>query len=430
MKFTLERLSYENIRPKKTVLAKMENKIVQGRVFQESIALRRLYYSHPLVVLKTPFQTESCLQESKMNGCSELVKTKPLLEKRTPSPVKRTLSDGAYNKANHHGGIISPRAHSSCGPRDEVMVISGMPNPKRNKDIRKLAGARNGFNSTPTGARGDGYRPRSVRKPALITAMQINTCNITNDKRILANAGGSARMVHLSEDIHKLNIGMKKSNQEIQHNALSMFQQWGVRKLKKVEQNPITYENNWVQDRCDVEVWSQSVHVFNYKSTSEECKYKIHRLADSKESKDPPPLPPNPSPTFAKSDPSKRDNSEEEDIRCKVATEQKEKERDLNESKEATCQFEIVVIPPTDEWATDVESEAKDGIDRQCLSPTFDDYVYRDYEPLPAKTYKGATEKMIHEVKARKSSRGSIFLEDIVEADDEDDLNEIKCTKL
>lgn len=386
----------------------MDKNVEQSRSFNEKVALRRLYYSHPSVVLKNPYQRIN--EDNQQRRKSALVKTSSLLQSKEQeyATIKRTATYGADSKVK---GLNESylRVNSCNGTRDEICMLTGLQNSLM-KNI-----ARNGVSSAPVGkARRDNhYLISKNRKPAMITAMHISTYNMNKEKQSAGSPSVQRQRLFLNENSHELNEGIRGKNSRTETDAF-MFQQWGVRKSKKHGQ--LKYS-----DECQThsEGWSQSVRVFNYKSTMADVKYKsIPAL--SRET----PLPPYPSPIFGKS-------TQYGDEKQTSEQDSKDEGDEFGMKREKGYKFEIVITPPSDDLISKNEDiDAHDVVDLKSLSPTPNENVYVDFEPLPTKSFiqgaipMNATETM--QVKIRTGSRASIVLEDILEATDEDESEHTK----
>ena len=398
----------------------MENKVEQVRVLNEKVALRRLYYSHPLVILKNQSQLENFLPGGDFKGSKELLKTTPLLPRRSKTSVTRSFSDGAFYSKNKNNSCntLSLSFNSNVVMRDEYALLSGYHASKMMSYAGTRSNGRSGVCSAPVykSRRSDGRMLTRKGKPALITAMQISTCGM--------NSCGTDLVENHEE---KPIIFVRKEGLSENEPCAMMFQQWGIRKCKKSEQNVSKHRNNWIDAKPDAEVWPKSVHIFNYKSTNKEKNHRKQALYSAKELRTPP-LPPNPSPTFGRSTSS---CSKDHEKKSQHEDQQQKIRKECVGNVEAGLKFEIIISPPADEWEKEIENEREDEMDQKCLSPSVDDFVYRDYETHPSKTFNSATERMLQQIRMRPSSRGSLVLEDIAESvEEEEELEDNLSTKL
>ena len=379
---------------------------------ENKAALRRLYYSHPLVVPKGHQLNKNIFQDRGFETSKKLGKTAPLLLRRSKTSLPRSLLNDWHQRINvNNGSNASLIFRHNSVIRDDLTLIKGFGAIKTREHSFSVGKSRK-----------NGSRQLvSMEKPVSLDAVQKDGCSIGSNARKTAFSATKRPVSFDGNDSKKVNLCLRERISETDQNVL-MFQKWGIRKCPRSA--PIRYRNNWTNDRLNVEEWSQSVYCFNYKSTIEEMKQKNNDVYCKKEAKKAS-LSPNPSPTNSEgSQNTKLKNVQREGCREQMQTKSNE--------KEAEMKFELVLSAPKDEWVKELNQESVDEIDVNCLSPTMEYVLNKDWEPSPFRAYDHASEKKLHDFTTCRGSKNALALGDIFEAVEENEEVEENnlCPKL
>ena len=365
----------------------MECKTEGVQILDKKAALRRLYYSHPLVVVKE--------KHSKPPGAyGKLINTFPLLSRRSTSSMTGSLSEKSCCTTEKK----SQNSFSLKINDDDLIGDS--------KILNFNVGDR-AFSASVGKSRRKGLRQKG--KPSLITAMKINSYGIGgNAKSLICN--NSDKLIISVDDAQKVKQDVKGPLQMSGPTSL-MFKQWGIRKCLRSTKSPIRYNNNWVNGH---EAWSQSVNVFNYKSAGEKllqkeniaCRIKVTKLT---------PLPPNTSPSSTEALPFT-------DLRNANVEDSAEMAQQEYQKNEPHIDFDVTLTPPNDERKKEFDNKtAISEVDTGCLFPTIDNFFSRNFDPHPSKSYYYATEGIQPISKVYRVSACSSVLDNIIEAIEEED---------
>ena len=364
----------------------MECKTERAQVLDKKAALRRLYYSHPLAVVKEKHSKQP-------EGYGKLIKTIPLLSRRSKSSLTGSLSEKSYCTID-----MKSQNNSSLKIKDDDLIGDSkiLNFNVRDKAFSASAGR---------------YRKKVLTqkgKPSLITAMKINSYGIGgNAKSLLCN--NSEKLIISVHEAQKVKQDIKGTLQENGPTSL-MFKQWGIRKCLRSTKSPIRYNNNWVNGH---EAWNQSVNVFNYKSAGEKLSQK-ENAAYRKKVKKLTPLPPNTSPSSAEALPFT-------DLKNANVEDSIEMAQQEYQENEPCIDLDVTLTPPKDEGKKELDHEtAINEIDASCLFPTIDNFFSRNFDPRHSKSYDYATEGIQPISNVYRVSACSTGLDNIIEEVEED----------
>ena len=382
----------------------MENKSEQIQLLNKKTALRRLHYSHPIAVHKANQLEKGALQDGDLEERKKLVKSAPLLSRRFKVSVNRSLIDEAQDRKpassrkDENGNYLSSSLqHNDLIAQDMVMFAS-FEAKKANENSSEVEKSRKHYTKQLV--------PKE--KPTLITALQINRYNIENKSKQTVLNAKEKPIALLRQDFNKFNIGMRGKLPKNEPTAL-MFQQWGIRKCTRSASGKFC--NSWADDRLNLEAWSQSVYAFKYKPVQGEIRKK-RSAADCIKQAKAKQMAPNPSPNHSDSSHNgKVKGPEGED--CKHIMQRK------SDKNGTEVKVEIVLSPPKEERAKDLNKKGIDKINKNCLSPSIDNFFKKDCEPPPSKVSDQTTE-ILQDIDLCNGSNKALALGEIIETIRED----------
>ena len=402
----------------------MIGNVEKKRLLQEQIALRRLYYCHPLVLNKNIIDqySENLGREAKSNEKGKPNRG-PLLPARKARPNNHGLvSNNAWS--SYPGAVKERRNFGGSTTRSQSADASLAEFDDNNLCIGKQIHPRDGAQSAPPVLFSRTYKEKKLLK-------KRETCLTNELKTGSAKSEKSIQRLNTERNPHESQNDLMEKNNMNQETSVLTFNRWGCRGKKKRE-IPVKSEvkSYWVVggNGAGLEISAKRIHIqraYDTKPVKFKGKEKIGiRSLTLKMNQAEVPLPPNPSPSLEKElciDSATEKLEKDDTNRCQAETESKD-------PKNLT--LEIVINPPEDHWEGSDDNQSVS--DSGCLSPFIEDFEY-DFESPPKtpdsfgstqKNTEISKDKMFLPVANGFSSRSSSVLEDIIEVEYESDLEE------